>query len=164
MYYCIQTKEGMKKKSFIFSALILFCLISSAQILSPVKWSYSAKKIEKKSYELHITAFIDDNWHLYSQDAGEHMLSTSFNIMMNPLVKLDGKVLELGNLKKVYDPNLRLTLKYYYGQVDFIQKIKMKSAASTIVKGSVKYIVCSDKDRKCLPAKEIPFSIKIDGI
>ena len=154
----------MKKKSFIFSALILFCLISGAQILSPVKWSYSAKKIEKKSYDLHITAFIDDNWHLYSQDAGEEMLSTSFNFMMNPIVKLEGKVLELGDLKKVYDPNLRLTLKYYYGNVDFIQKIKIKSSTSTVVKGSVKYIVCSDKDRKCLPAKEFPFSIKLDGI
>ena len=84
--------------------------------------------------------------------------------MMNPIVKLEGKVLELGDLKKVYDPNLRLTLKYYYGNVDFIQKIKIKSSTSTVVKGSVKYIVCSDKDRKCLPAKEFPFSIKLDGI
>ena len=153
----------MKKKSFIFSALILFCKISSAQILSPVKWSYSAKKIEKKIYELHITAFIDDNWHLYSQDAGEDIVSTSFNFMMNPLVKLDGKVIELGDLKKEYDPNLRLTLKYYYRHVDFVQKIKMKSAANTIVKGTVTYIVCNDKDRKCLPAKEFPFTIKLNG-
>lgn len=153
----------MKKKSCLFSALILFCMISGAQIINPVKWNYSARKIDKTGFELHLTALIDDNWHLYSQDAGEDMLSTSVNFMVNPLVKLDGKLKESGDLKKEFDPNLRLTLKYYYRRVDFMQKIKMKSTSHTVVKGTVTYIACSDKERKCLPAKEFPFSIKLDG-
>lgn len=151
------------KKIFILSFLFLSCLNSTAQILNPVKWSSSVKKTGQKKYELHITAFIDKNWHLYSQDAGEEMISTTFNFMKNPIVKFDGKLMESGDLKIENDANLRLTLKYYYGQVDFIQKVEMRSASSTIVKGSVTYIVCSDVDRKCLPAKEYSFSIRLDG-
>ena len=151
------------KKVSILSFLLLCYMISAAQILNPVKWTSSVKKIGQKEYELHITAFIDKHWHLYSQDAGEEMISTTFSFMKNPIVKFDGKLMESGDLKIENDPNLRLTLRYYYGQVDFIQKVEMRSASSTVVKGSVTYIVCSDVDRKCLPAKTYSFSIKVDG-
>ena len=34
---------------------------------NPVTWNYTAKKIADKKYELHLTATIQSNWHLYSQ-------------------------------------------------------------------------------------------------
>ncbi len=151
----------MKKFTLILSVLVLFFAVANAQIENPVKWNYSAKKIGDKTYELHITANIDGNWHLYAQDAGEGPEPTTISFVNNPLVKLDGKVKESGELEKSYDPNFRSTLKFYSKQVDFIQKVKVKSSANTLVKGSVTYMVCND--RKCLPPKEIPFSIKIDG-
>jgi hypothetical protein len=161
IFVLLLKKIRMKKRAIIFSMFILHCAFANAQIENPVKWNYETKKIGEKVYELHFKAMIDANWHLYSQDAGEDIVSTIFKFIANPLVKFDGKVFESGELKKLYDPNLRLTLNFYNQQVDFSQKIKIKSLANTLVNGSITYVACNDK--KCLPAKEFPFSIKIVG-
>ena len=152
----------MKRKiTLLTSILALFFAVANAQLSNPVKWTYTSKKIADKTYELHITAIIDGNWHIYAQDAGEGPEPTSFSFTANPLVKLDGKVKESGKLEKSYDPNFKSTLKYYSKQVDFIQKVKLRSAATTVIKGAITYMVCDDK--KCLPPTEVPFSIKVDG-
>jgi len=77
------------------------------------------------------------------------------------LVKLDGKVKEVGKMEKQYDPNFKSTLKFYGGKVDFVQRVKLKSTAATVIKGKINYMVCDDK--KCLPPKEVPFSVKLPG-
>ncbi len=151
----------MKKFLTLLMAVVAFSGIAMAQLESPVKWSYTSKKIGNKEYELRMVATIDNNWHVYAQDAGEGPEPTSFTFSNNPLVKLEGKVQETGKLEKSYDPNFKSTLKYYSNKVEFVQKVKLKAAANTVVKGTVTYMVCND--RKCLPPKEIPFSIKIDA-
>jgi hypothetical protein len=147
------------KRSF----LVIFILVSigslNAQILNPVKWAFSAKKIADKTFEIHITALVDDTWHIYSQDAGEGPVPTSFKFAANPLLVLQGKVKEIGKLEKSYDPNFKSELKYYEQKVDFVQKIKSRSSATTVIKGTVSFMVCND--RQCLPPKDIPFSIKV---
>lgn len=149
-------------KKIVFACIIMInAFASQAQMLNPVKWSYTAKKISDKLYEIHITAMLDKKWHIYAQDAGEGPEPTTFTFNVNPLVKLDGKVKEMGTLEKTYDPNFKSTLKYYANKVDFVQKVKLKSSASTLVKGMVSYMVCDDK--KCLPPKEVPFSVKLPG-
>ena len=150
----------MKKFSLI---IISFFMVGAAiaQIENPVKWTYTSKKIADKTYELHMTATLDGKWHIYAQNAGEGPEPTVFSFAKNPLVKLDDKVKEVGKLEKMYDPNFKSELKFYSSKVDFVQKVKVKSAAATVVKGTVSYMVCND--RKCLPPKEIPFSIKVGG-
>ena len=150
----------MKKFSLI---IISFFMVGAAiaQIENPVKWTYTSKKIADKTYELHMTATLDGKWHIYAQNAGEGPEPTTFSFTKNPLVKLDDKVKEVGKLEKMYDPNFKSELKFYSSKVDFVQKVKVKSSAATVVKGTVSYMVCDD--RKCLPPKEIPFSIKVGG-
>ena len=149
------------KKIFTFLFLVLFAGFANAQINNPVLWSYSAKKIADKTYELHITATLTDNWHLYAQDAGEGPEPTSFKFTPNPLISFDGKVKEVGKMEKSYDKNFNSVLKYYNNKVDFVQKVKVKSAVATVVKGTVNFMVCND--RKCLPPKDVPFSISVGG-
>jgi hypothetical protein len=151
----------MKKISLSVSLLLLCIGAAFAQIENPVKWSYTAKKISDKVYELHMTATLDGKWHIYAQDAGEGPEPTAFTFAGNPLIKLDEKVKEVGKLEKQYDPNFKSVLKFYSSKVDFVQRVKLKSSAATVVKGTVSYMVCNDK--KCLPPKEVPFSIKLDG-
>lgn len=143
-------------------AMLFFFAAAIAQIENPVKWTYSVKRIkaDKDKYELHMTAVLDKKWHIYAQDAGDGPVPISFSFDKNPLFKLDEKVAEIGTLEKQYDPNFRSTLKFYSGKVDFVQKIKLKTAVKTIAKGTITYMVCNDK--KCLPPKDVPFSIKID--
>jgi hypothetical protein len=149
------------KKIILVILLASVVGITNAQIITPVKWTFAAKKITDKTYEIHITALVDDKWHIYSQIAGDGPIPTSFSFIANPLVALNGKVTEIGKLEKSYDENFKSELKYYEKQVDFVQKIKLKSSAFTVVKGTVTFMVCND--RQCLPPKDIPFSIKVGG-
>jgi hypothetical protein len=152
----------MKMKLFLPAfVLLLFALHVNAQILNPVSWTFSAKKIDAKTYELHLTATIGDKWHVYSQDAGNGPIPTSFVFTANPLIILKDKVKEKGTLEKVFDPNFNSTLKYYEHTVDFVQVIKLRSPIKTIVKGTLTFMVCSDK--LCLPPKDIPFNIGVGG-
>ena len=150
----------MKK---IYIALLSFFMVgmASAQIENPVKWSYTSKKISDKVYDIYVTANLDPKWHIYAQDAGEGPEPTSLSFGKNPLVKLDGKVKEDGNLEKEYDKNFGSELKFYSNKVSFVQRVKLKSSVATVVKGSINYMVCND--RKCLPPKAVPFAVKISG-
>lgn len=149
-------------KRFLFGlCMLMFTAAGNAQIVNPVKWTYSAKKISDKNYELHLTAIIDGNWHMYAQDAGEGPEPTTISFTANPLVTLDGKVKEVGKLEKAYDKNFNSVLKYYAKKVDFVQKIKVRSSIATVVKGTVTFMVCND--RQCLPPRDVPFSINVGG-
>ena len=151
----------MKKFTSIFILLALFTTLANAQIEDPVQWTWTAVKTGNKTYDLHVKAAINTNWHVYAQDDDGLDYATSFSFSTNPLLILDGKVYESGELKKVYDPYVKTTLKYYTERVDFIQKVKLRTAISTFAKGSVTYVAC--KDGKFLLPKKIPFSINIDG-
>ena len=149
-------------KKLVFASIFMFIVnIGFAQVENPVNWTFTATKISAKQYELHMSAAIDGNWHIYAQDAGEGPEPTSFTFVKNPLVKLDGKVKEIGKLESHYDANFKSTLKFYNEKVDFVQKVNLKSTANTVIKGSVLFMVCNDK--RCLPPKEIPFSIKLES-
>jgi Disulphide bond corrector protein DsbC len=149
------------KKAIITMFLFLFAAFVNAQINNPVSWTCSAKKIADKTYELHMTATIEGNWHLYAQDAGEGPEPTTFSFTTNPLISFDGKVKEVGKLEKSFDKNFNSVLKYYAQKVDFVQKVKVKSSVATVVKGTVNFMVCND--RQCLPPRDVPFSINIGG-
>jgi thiol:disulfide interchange protein DsbD len=151
----------MKKILLIAFALTSILLNAAAQIENPVEWTYSAKKIGNKQYEVHLTATIEGKWHIYAQDAGEGPEPTSFLFNKNPLIKLLGKVKEVGKMETSFDKNFNSTLRFYNKKVDFVQKISLKSSASTVLKGTITYMVCNDN--KCLPPKDVPFSIKIDS-
>ena len=149
------------KKIYLAGLMLFFTGFVHAQINNPVLWSYSAKKIADKTYELHITATINGNWHLYAQDAGEGPEPTTFKFTPNPLIKFDGKVKEVGKLEKSFDKNFNSVLKYYANKVDFVQKVKVKSSIATVVKGTVNFMVCND--RQCLPPRDVPFTINVGG-
>ena len=149
------------KKTILFFLPFFFFAVVFAQIENPVKWAYTAKKIKGDLYELHMTAVLEPKWHIYSQDIkGDGPVPTSFMFDKNPLVKTDGTVAEVGKLEKDFDKNFNMTLKFYGNKVDFVQKVKLKSAVNTVAKGKITYMVCNDK--KCLPPKDVPFAIKID--
>ncbi|MBX2888645.1 MAG: hypothetical protein KF829_08330 [Ferruginibacter sp.] len=148
-------------RQILLGFMILSTFSASAQIANPVKWNYTAKKTADKTYEIYFSASIDPGWHLYAQEPGEGPEPTTFAFTKNPLVTPDGSVKEMGKMVKEYDPNFNTTLKYYSNKVDFVQKVKLKTNAATVVKGTITYMVCNDK--KCLPPRDIPFSVKVQG-
>ncbi len=148
-------------KKFIFlSTIILSAIVGKAQ-LNPVSWTFTAKKVADKTYEVHMKATIQSGWHLYSQTQPEDAIvnPTTFTLNNNPLLIVDGKTKETGTIEKFHDAKLNISANQYSNTVDFVQKIKLKAKAKTNFSGNVEYQTCDDK--KCLPPKTVNFSIAI---
>lgn len=135
----------MKKWLFTIALAFGFYLLHAQ---SPVSWSFNSKKISEKTYEVHLVANIQSGWHLYSQDQPSDAIAipTSVSINNNPLLKLDGRVKEVGKMEKFTDKNLGISAHQYSNKVDFVQVIKVKSNARTNVSGSVEFQTCDDKN------------------
>ena len=150
-------------KGIFYSTLLILCTQTAiAQFADPVKWNYAAKKIADKTYEVHITANIQPNWHLYSQQQPDDAIAipTSIRFNKNPLVVLNGAIKELGKLELFKDEKLKLSANQYSGKVDFVQVVKLKASAKTNITGSVEYQTCDDK--KCLPPKTVNFTVALN--
>ena len=142
--------------------LLILSIAANSQVMDPVKWSYSAKKIADKTYEVHLTASIQPNWHLYSQQQPDDAIAipTSIRFNKNPLVLINGEIKESGKLEHFKDEKLKLSANQYSGKVDFVQVVKLKATAKTNITGSIEYQTCDDK--KCLPPKTVNFSVALN--
>lgn len=147
------------KRFLLLSVVLAFAVTMNAQ--NPVSWSFSAKKVDDKTYEVHMTANIQPGWHLYSQNQPDDAIAvpTGFTINNNPLLKLDGKVKEMGTMEKFHDKKLDVSANQYSNKVDFVQVVKLKANAKTNVTGSVEFQTCNDE--KCLPPKTVNFSVAL---
>ncbi|TAN13719.1 MAG: DUF255 domain-containing protein [Chitinophagaceae bacterium] len=139
--------------------LLSMPVLSQAQILNPVKWDYTAQKINDSTYALNMRASIDHGWHVYSQNAGEGPIPTSFTFDKDPQIALIGNVAEKGKEIKTFDKVFNSELRFYENGVDFVQKVTVKG--NTTLKGTLEYMVCNDVN--CLPPKDVPFSFQLTG-
>lgn len=147
-------------KRFILLSIIGL-MFTAVQAQNPVSWTFSAKKIDDKTYEVHMTANIQSGWHLYSQNQPDDAIAipTGFTINNNPLIKLDGKIKEMGSLEKFHDKKLDVSANQYSNKVDFVQVVKLKASAKTNISGSVEFQTCNDE--KCLPPRTVNFNVAI---
>lgn len=149
-------------KQLLFLATVLFAATGLNAQQNPVSWSFSAKKVADKQYEIHMTATIEKGWHLYSQVQPEDAVAmpTEFRINSNPLVVLEGKIKEEGKLEKFHDEKLDLSANQFSNKVDFVQLVKLKANAKTNLTGVVEFQTCNDQ--KCLPPKKVNFTIALN--
>lgn len=147
----------------IFSIVLLVFSIAtvSAQSTKQVKWTFSSKKIADNTYEVMMTANINGNYHLYAQNPGEGPVATSFAFNRNPLLQLDGKVKEVGTIKKVYEDAFGSEVRFYEKTVSFVQQVKVRGSAKNNLAGKVEFMVCNDKE--CLPPATVDFNVSIGG-
>lgn len=149
------------KKLYLSLALAIATLTLFAQSNKAVNWTFEAKKLTDNSYEVHMVANVSGNYHIYAQNAGEGPVSTSFDFTKNPLLAFDGKVKEVGQLKKVHEEAFGSDVKYYEKKVEFVQVVKVKGKAKTSLAGKVEFMVCNDKE--CLPPSTVNFKVAIGG-
>ena len=150
------------KKIVLYGLSALMVQAAIAQSSKQVQWAYAAKKIADKTYEVHMTATINGDYHLYAQDAGgEGPVATSFNFVKTPLLVLEGQVKESGKLIKKFESAWSHDVKYYEKNVDFIQTVKIKGNAKTNLSGKVEFMVCND--RQCLPPSAVDIKISVGG-
>ena len=136
--------------------------LAIAQSSKQVNWVYSAKKVADKTYEIHMTATIGGDYHLYAQDAGgDGPIPTAFTFTKSPLFNLDGTVRESGKLVKKFESAWNHNVNYYEKTVDFVQVVKLKSNVKTTLAGKVEFMVCND--RECLPPADVDIKVNIGG-
>lgn len=131
-----------------------------AQVLNPVTWTTTSKKIKDKTYEVHLTATLEKGWHIYSQftpDGGP--VPTSISFTKNPLFSLEGNAKETGKLEQRHEDIFGVDVKQFSNKVDFVQIVKLKSPVKTSADISIEYMVCND--RQCLPPVTKKFSVAL---
>jgi len=150
------------KHLFTLLSVLMITTIVSAQSAKQVKWTYTAKKIADKTYEVHITATMNGNWHIYAQNVGvEGPIPTAFTFTKNPLLTFDGKPKEVGKVIKKKEEVWGGVVNYYEKSVNFIQIVKVKGNVKTNIAGKVEFMVCDD--HQCLPPSEVDFTVNIGG-
>jgi len=150
----------MKALVILFLSIAIF-QSGFGQLQDPVKWSFTAKKITADTYEIHLAASITRGWHTYSQttpDGGP--VPTTISFSKNPLVTLSGAAKEVGKLEQHHEPLFGVDVKQFSLAVDFVQTVKIKAGIKTVVKGTLDFMVCNDK--QCLPPKTVPFSVSLN--
>ena len=151
----------MKSRIFFPILLIFFTSIGFSQVLKPVKWSFSAVKTTDSTANLYLKATIEKNWHLYSQyipDGPSRPDPTTFTFHKSENYMLIGKVYEPKAIEE-YDPNFEMKIKYFANAVTFVQKIKILSKKPFIIRDTLSFMTCDNK--QCLPPEEVPFSFNL---
>jgi Disulphide bond corrector protein DsbC len=150
----------MIRKICLSLSLLTAALFVQAQ-RTPYSWTFTAKKIAADSYEIHLSATVQSPWHTYSQftPAGGPV-PTKFSFAKNPLYKMEGAVKEEGKMITKHEEVFGVDVKYFEGDVDFVQVVKMKSGAKTNLTGSVTFMVCNDAE--CLPPTTQKFSVALN--
>lgn len=148
----------MKKTTILCCLAMLLSMSAFSQILKPVTWSYAAKKTSATEATVFIKATIDKGWHLYSQfvkDGGP--VKTTFTFPAASAYTLVGKTVEPKPITK-FESTFKMDVSYFENAVIFQQKVKLKGK-NPIVKGSVEFMVCDDK--QCLPPDQVDFSVPV---
>lgn len=152
----------MKKYTLIF--LILVGFSSQAQILDPVAWEFDSKKIGENEFELNFTAYIDENWAIYSHYLEEGgPLPTNFNFDASLEYQLHGEIIE-NELNRVtkYDSVFDMVVTKFYNQARFTQRIKLLSD-NTVVSGNLEYMTCDDEQCTFKPDNPFIFQLSVSG-
>lgn len=151
----------MNKLSLILSVLILTIGINlDAQIYNPVKWTSTSKQLSDDEFELTWTAKIEAGWYMYSQFIeGEDGPSPTVVAFENPkAVKLIGKNIEGGHIKKMYDEIFAMNITKFTELATFKQKIKLLDDSKPIT-GYVNFQTCDNS--KCLPPTDYEWSFNL---
>jgi thiol:disulfide interchange protein DsbD len=148
------------KKIYLFLLLATVSLASvQSQVLDPVKWSTSIKKISETEYDLISKATIEDKWHLYSQVVPDNgPLPTNLTFEENSAYKLVGKAKESKG-HTVHDPVFDMVITFFENTATFTQRVKLTGDKGTTVKGEVEFMVCDDT--RCLPPSYVDLVFKI---
>ena len=139
--------------------LMLISVLASAQMLNPVKFSSSLKMGSTAEGEIVFKGKINSGWHVYSTGlGGDGPTSATFNVNRLDGVQLVGKLEPRGHEIKKYDPLFEMTLRYFEGSVEFVQKVKF-TKPNFKIDAYLEYGACNDQN--CLPPTSV--AIKKSG-
>lgn len=128
-----------------------------------VTWNFSSKKISDKTYEIHLTATIDESWHIYSQKTPKGgPLPVIITFSKNPLLQLINKPKEVGEIEMYHDETFDVDVYAFEGKVDFVQLVGLKVRRTSLkvktnLSGTVEFMACTKQ--QCLTPQKVKFDV-----
>ena len=144
----------MKRLLILTAILTLMVGAANSQVLKPVKWQISFKKVSEGVYDIICKATIESGWHLYNTKLPENgPLPTTFNLDEDETkdIELVGEFKATTEAKTEKSEAFNMELKYFEGTVTFVQRVKLKKDKAKLV-GYVEYMSCSGG--QCIPPAE----------
>jgi thiol:disulfide interchange protein len=143
----------MNRLFVIFFTLLSFTF-SEAQILNPVKWSWSPARTSVKTgeeLELIFNVTVDRNWYVYANDFDPDCgpLLTTVTFQKHPSFELIGELRAI-NPRAKHDEIFDCDVKIFEGTGEFRQKIKVLGKDLKLV-GEYDGQTCTEVDGKCIP-------------
>jgi len=150
-------------KKFLVLVLFagLFTGALNAQILKPVKWKISTKKVSAGVYDIVCEATVDGGWHLYDTELPDGgPLPTTFNMDEDETVgiKKEGKFKATTKPHVEFSEAFGIEVKFFEKKVTFIQRVKVTKAGAKLV-GYVEFMACSGG--QCIPPGEEEFEFDL---
>lgn len=151
----------MKFKNWLILIVLFLFQGITAQIKDPVKFKYQINSLSNNEYEAVLTATIDKNWHIYSQDLPQDSgIPTEMKLSSKDGITLIGKVQEVGKKHDEFSEAFGAQIVYYSNSVLFKQKFKLKNNAKPAnVTAEITYQTCDD--RVCLAPNTLEFKQKV---
>ena len=150
------------KKLVLVCTGVLLSFLAQGQIITPVKWTTSSKKISDKLYEVRVQATISKGWYIYSRSTPDGgALPTTISFLNNPVYKTTGKVQEVGKMEVKFEDVFGSNVKYYRNKLEFVQVFQVKPGnKKTKLEGIVEFMACNGK--QCLAPEEQEFSVLVN--
>ena len=83
---------------------------------------------------------------------------TKIDFEKNPNIVLDGKPLEVGSKKEVFDANFQMNVIKLEGKTQFVQKVKVVGDAASI-SGKLEFMTCNGQ--MCMPPAKVNFNVPL---
>lgn len=153
----------MKSVKVWLSVILLIVAASvSAQVLKPVKWSFSINRLSDTEAEVVATASIEGKWHLYAANIPEGgPVPTALVFEENEAYKPVGELLQSPEPKFFHDENFDMELAYFTGFAKLTRKIQIIQPGKHKIKGYVVFMACDDS--RCLPPDEVEFELTFES-
>ncbi len=152
------------KKFFTAGIIILLAGIMSlqAQILEPVKWSFSHEKTSENTYDVKFTAHIDAGWSIYGMDVPPGgPIPTTFEFNEPSGFRFEGDMKAPAPEVK-FDPNFDMEIAMHSDrEVTFRRTVEVLSESPVKVTGELMFMCCDATS--CLPPDYIEFSFNLPG-
>ena len=149
------------KKVLILTVVLALTVIASAQVLKPVKWQISVKKVSEGVYDIICKATIENGWHLYDTKLPEGgPQPTTFHIDKDETsgIELVGEFKATTKALVEKSTSFNMDLGYFKDSVTMVQRVKLTKEKAKLV-GYVEYMACSGG--QCIPPSEEEFEFDL---
>ncbi|HRK27717.1 MAG TPA: protein-disulfide reductase DsbD family protein [Chitinophagales bacterium] len=130
---------------------------ASQPFINPVNWSFNLYPIQGDIYEIVLSATIQDQWYVYSQNnSGSAPFPAQISFDDNAgITFLDEETAEIGTLLNETDPIFEKKVNRYAGTVTYKRKVQFLQ--NVRITGAVKYMAATNK--QYLMPKEVHFAL-----